>query len=82
MTTGAGMARSADSLARVAAELDAVEHDIGGAGGRPSWELRNLVLTGRALLHAALLRCETRGAHTRLEFPDPQADQLHRLVLV
>ena len=82
MTSGAGMRRSAESLAATATELDSVEREIGAAADRPSWELHNLVLTGRALLHAALLRTETRGAHTRREFPEAVADQLRRLVLV
>ena len=33
-------------------------------------ELRNLVLLGRAVVTAATARTESRGAHTRDDFPD------------
>jgi len=36
---------------------------------RPSYELNNLVLTGRLVTEAALLREESRGAHFRSDFP-------------
>jgi len=37
---------------------------------RPSQELANLLLTGRIVTEAALLRQESRGAHYRTDFPD------------
>jgi L-aspartate oxidase len=36
---------------------------------RPSYELNNLVLTGRLVAEAALIREESRGAHFRSDFP-------------
>jgi L-aspartate oxidase len=36
---------------------------------RPSYELNNLVLCGRLMTEAALLRQESRGAHFRTDFP-------------
>ena len=36
---------------------------------RPSYELCNLVLTGRLVTEAALVREESRGAHFRSDFP-------------
>jgi len=36
---------------------------------RPSYELSNLVLCGRLMTEAALLRQESRGAHFRTDFP-------------
>lgn len=40
---------------------------------RPSYELSNLVLTGRLVTEAALIREESRGAHFRSDFPQPSA---------
>ena len=36
---------------------------------RPTYELNNLVLTGRLVAEAALIREESRGAHFRSDFP-------------
>jgi L-aspartate oxidase len=36
---------------------------------RPSYELNSLVLTGRLIVEAALIREESRGAHFRSDFP-------------
>ncbi|MBX6356482.1 MAG: L-aspartate oxidase [Micromonosporaceae bacterium] len=68
MTRGAGVLRSAESLAATAAELSR----LGAAGGRPrtaSWEAANLVTVASALVAAAYARQETRGCHWREDFP-------------
>jgi L-aspartate oxidase len=44
-------------------------------------ELANLVEVAHALLTAAVLRTESRGAHTRADFPDTDPTQRHRIVL-
>jgi L-aspartate oxidase len=36
-------------------------------------ELRNLALAGRLITLAAAQRCESRGAHYRIDFPQPEA---------
>ena len=72
MTAGAGVVRSGDSLRATAAALDAVATDDGEVG--------NLVEVGRALCRAAIAREESRGAHTREEFPDSSAEFLGRFV--
>jgi L-aspartate oxidase len=41
---------------------------------RPTYELNNLVLTGRLVAEAALIREESRGAHFRSDFPDHLKD--------
>lgn len=68
MTLHAGVLRSAASL-EVAARACAAEP--GGEDDLATWELRNLLVTGRALCAAASAREESRGAHTRTDFPDP-----------
>jgi L-aspartate oxidase len=66
MTTFAGVLRSAESLDEAAAACAGqVAGDDPGA-----WELRNLATVGRVLCAAALAREESRGAHTRTDFPD------------
>ena len=41
---------------------------------RPTYELNNLVLTGRMVAEAALIREESRGAHFRSDFPQHSPD--------
>src|SRR5207245_578373 len=54
---------AADGIAALA------EHD-GGAPGTETWETTNLLTVSAALVQAAGLREETRGAHWRDDFPD------------
>jgi L-aspartate oxidase len=68
MTSGAGVLRSAESLARTADVLAG----MAGAGDRAytaSWEAANLLTVASALVAAATLREETRGCHWREDFP-------------
>jgi L-aspartate oxidase len=72
MIDGAGVVRSAESLeaARVA-----VGHlaDVAGAAApadRAHGELVNLITVAQRVLTAATLRCETRGAHARSDYPE------------
>jgi L-aspartate oxidase len=71
MTTGAGVLRSRASLDATGATLDRLAAEIDtGPDDSAADELRNLVEVGRALLAAARARDESRGAHTRADFPD------------
>jgi L-aspartate oxidase len=76
MTANAGVLRSAESLTR-AAEACAT---VTAGDGPAAWELANLATVGRALCAAALAREESRGAHTRSDFPDPRPALETRLV--
>jgi L-aspartate oxidase len=73
MTVGAGVLRSAHSLEQTAKELDTI----------PAYdpEVRNLLTVARALLAAALEREESRGNHTRSDFPETRDDLRVRMVL-
>ncbi len=71
MTREAGVLRDAASLERAASEL-------AGMAGATDPEVRNLVTVSTALVRAALVRTESRGTHTRLDFPEPSSEFLGR----
>jgi L-aspartate oxidase len=90
MIEGAGVLRSPESLRLAAAEVGAVarqlvpfaapaSHAEVGAG-RAAGELANLVTVAGALLRAACVREETRGAHARRDFPEARPQWRCRLV--
>lgn len=66
MTASAGVLRDAERLQQVRAALPA---DI-EAHDPAAHELRNLLVVGHLLTAAALAREESRGTHTRLDFPE------------
>ena len=70
MTSGAGVVRSAASLATASAAVDDVASFVGDDVA--SFEVANLAAVARAVLRAALGRQESRGAHTREDFPRTQ----------
>ena len=80
MSAHAGVVRDAESLARAGAVAGEVL-SWPEAGDRESQELRNLAEVGRALCLAASAREETRGCHTRTDFPETSPALAHRLVI-
>jgi len=64
-----GIIRNKKSLSEAAGILAAWQKALPQPTDRPSYELNNLVLTGRLMTEAALLREESRGAHFRSDFP-------------
>jgi L-aspartate oxidase len=78
MTRGAGVLRSADSLAATAAELTL----LAGERATPrtaSWEAANLLTIATALVSSAYAREETRGCHWREDFPTARDEWLGHL---
>ncbi|MEU8544012.1 L-aspartate oxidase [Streptomyces sp. NPDC048717] len=90
MTRGAGVLRSAESLAEAAAALDDLRRGpAGGAGehkpavpGVDSWETTNLLCVARVLVAAARTRAETRGCHWREDHPDRDDSAWRRHLVV
>ncbi|MBV2354618.1 L-aspartate oxidase [Streptomyces sp. J2-1] len=90
MTEGAGVLRSADSLAEAADRLrrldeaarDALDDGKTAEPGVDTWEATNLLSVARVLVAAALLREETRGCHWREDRPDADDTAWRRHVVV
>lgn len=79
MTDGAGVLRSAESLAGASAAVDELE-GTAWPGDTSGLELANLVFLARILLASATARIESRGAHTRVDFPETDPAWRVRLV--
>ena len=67
MSAGAGVLRSAESLAAAAGELGRI--GVPAGRGTEAWELANLVTVATALVAAGYARQETRGCHWREDRP-------------
>jgi L-aspartate oxidase len=82
MTAGAGVLRSAASLATTMATIDeiATAAQVTGETSPEMAELQNLLDVGAALVNAADARVESRGNHWRADFPE--IDPALRLRLV
>jgi L-aspartate oxidase len=81
MTRGAGVVRSAESLAGARAVVDEVADTLGDPGGSVrAGEVANLLQLADALLVSAELRTESRGAHARREYPEADPAWRRRLV--
>jgi L-aspartate oxidase len=68
MTRGAGVLRSADSLAATAKELARLAEQQ-ATPRNAAWEATNLLTVASALVASAQTRRETRGCHWREDFP-------------
>ncbi|MFI6350794.1 L-aspartate oxidase [Streptomyces sp. NPDC050560] len=91
MTEGAGVLRSAASLAAAADRLarlhdDAraalAEHGKSAEPGVDTWEATNLLCVARVLVAAAERRAETRGCHWREDHPDRDDTAWRRHIVV
>jgi aspartate oxidase len=82
MTRNAGVLRSVGSLGEAATEADRALAVLGGEDSVAASEARNVATVARALAATAMQREESRGAHTRTDFPDLSADLEIRIVVV
>jgi succinate dehydrogenase / fumarate reductase flavoprotein subunit len=87
-----GIFRTKADLKTAIARLDDIRQragDLSATGGRafnPGWnlvfEVRNLVEISEAIARSALAREESRGAHSRIDFPDTKPKWATRNVVV
>ncbi len=78
MWESAGIVRSADALATATSLLDSWTLSPESIHER---ETANLLLLARAVIAAATERRESRGAHSRLDFPEPDEAQRHHIAV-
>ena len=77
-----GIIRHKEGLTEAADVLAAWQKFLPQPTDRPSYELNNLVITGRLVTEAALLREESRGAHFRSGFPHSVPQWQRHIILV
>ncbi|MBA7626755.1 L-aspartate oxidase [subsurface metagenome] len=75
-----GIIRNEEGLTEAANTLAAWQKSLPQPADRPSYELSNLILTGRLVTEAALLREESRGAHFRADFPQGSPNWQHHSI--
>jgi L-aspartate oxidase len=76
-----GIIRSKEGLIEAADTLADWQKSLPPPRDRQSYELANLVLTGRSMAESALLREESRGAHFRSDFPESLPEWQRHIVL-
>jgi L-aspartate oxidase len=75
-----GILRNEEGLTRAADTLAAWQNMVPSPSDRPSYEISNLVLAGRLVTEAALIRKESRGAHFRSDHPKRSPRWKHHIV--
>jgi L-aspartate oxidase len=76
----AGIVRDGKGLTEAAITLSSGQRAARPPVDRASTELANLLLAGRLVTEAALMRQESRGAHYRTDFPQPSEAWRRHLV--
>ena len=70
LLSGLGILRNEDGIRQALEKLRGLWNEVTNSGGRVvSDELRSRFLLGEVFLKSALARRESRGAHTRTDFP-------------
>ena len=92
MSKGVGIVRQKDELEKAVEELEALKGEAqsmkapGASQYNPGWHealsMRSLLITSEAVTRAALTREESRGAHTRLDFPGESAEWVKYNVII
>ena len=75
---GPGLTKALERLEELQRRAENVRSPGGGKKFNPGWhlcrDLRNMLTLSEAVTRAALMREESRGAHSRLDFPDFEPD--------
>ena len=77
-----GILRDGNNLAEAAACMAAWQKLVSRPVDRHSYELYNMVLAGRLVIEAALIREESRGAHFRSDFSQTQPEWQRHIIFV
>lgn len=81
MEAYAGIVRTREGLEKARELLAGMAGPAGkGLAGRDEWEKQNRLTVARLVVEAALLREESRGAHYRLDFPQPRRQWLAHII--
>jgi L-aspartate oxidase len=72
MTSHVGVVRDAEGLAEAVRSFAAIERDTGNIA------LRNMATSALLVATSAWARCESRGAHDRIDYPAEKAAPAHR----
>ena len=75
-----GIIRNKESLVQAANTLFSWQKSLPKPADRSSYELSNLILSGRLVTEAALIREESRGAHFRSDFPQSSSKWQRHIV--
>jgi len=92
LQTYVSIVRTGEELASGLEKLQALKADINkvfahaSAQYNPGWnealDLKNLIITAEAVTRAALIREESRGAHTRLDFAGERVEGLEYNIVI
>ena len=92
MQSNVGIVRTAELLSEGIQNLEALKKSYkdvkadGASQFNPGWHealaLRNLMITAESVARSALMREESRGAHTRVDFPGEQDEWLQSNVVI
>ena len=92
MQSNVGIIRTAELLSEGIQNLEALKKSYkdvkadGASQFNPGWHealaLRNLMITAESVARSALMREESRGAHTRVDFPGEQDEWLQSNVVI
>ena len=92
MQNNVGIVRTNDELYAGLGKLNKIKVDIesvcahASAQYNPGWnealDLKNLIITAEAVTRAAILREESRGAHTRLDFEGERKEGLEYNIII
>jgi len=92
MQSNVGIVRSSDLLLEGISKLESLKKSYkevkanGASQYNPGWHealaLRNLMITAESVARSALMREESRGAHTRVDFPGEQDKWLQSNVVI
>lgn len=77
----AGIVRNGPGLAKSRSILAGWQECLAEPQDRPSWELLNLVISGRLMTESALMRLESRGAHYRTDYPEKSPEWVKHIIL-